>query len=413
MNMSYQNQINKQLNVLELSDKPKLIISKELQSEIMCLHARIGDVEWSGPLYYKVISGNINSPSSLVIKALRVCPYDCGTAASTEFEQDERIMEFFTTYPECDPTTGAKWGVIHTHHSMTTFFSGTDSGELHDHAEAHNYYLSLIVNHKSQFMAKIALVANRTIKTTGIAEDFITFKGSNGEAKIDLVAEETKDSIEKILVTMDCEISFEQDDFFKAKIDEITKPKTYNYPKPSYTPKHTQDREIGFNRQAKLDFDDGYGGWGEDWDDNLGWTKREKYNKPITINDNSINKPSIHNDLDSLKVKTFLIKWISQDYTCEDKLSEVLKLANSNSRGKVLDHYLNNLDRNIKPYFGNVFDVDYQNISDMEVEKLAIQCITELKKYVSGYMIVEDIINLLDLYVVEETNDFIVNSWNK
>ena len=44
------------LTELTLSNKPKLIISKELQSEIMCLHARIGDVEWSGPVFYQIIS---------------------------------------------------------------------------------------------------------------------------------------------------------------------------------------------------------------------------------------------------------------------------------------------------------------------------------------------------------------------
>lgn len=119
MNMSYQNQINKKLGELELTDKPKLIISKELQSEIMCLHARIGDVEWSGPVFYKIVSGNINAPGELVLKALHLFPSDVGNAAYTEYTLDEKIIEFYDAHPECDPTQeGLKWGHLHTHHNM-------------------------------------------------------------------------------------------------------------------------------------------------------------------------------------------------------------------------------------------------------------------------------------------------------
>lgn len=279
--------------------------------------------------------------------------------------------------------------------------------ELHDNAGSHNYYLSLIVNHNSKFFAKIALVAERTIKSSK-SEDFITFNGSTGVDKINLISDDEKDVTEKVLVLLTCDIEFEQDEFFKNRIDEITKPKTYtnkyvNYPK-------NNSKEIGF-KQSSL-FNDGYdGNWNtNDYYDNM----YKKYEKPITINDHSLLHP-IHSELDGLKVKTFLVKWLSRDYTCEDKLSDVLKEVNKTTRGRIMDSYLNDLDRNIKSVYGTVFDKDYTTVTDVEVEKLAIACCAELKKYSYSYFVCDDIIEILDLYIVAEEQDFIVNeqSWNK
>ena len=170
-----------------------------------------------------------------------------------------------------------------------------------------------------------------------------------------------------------------------------------NYPKSS----------IDF-KQTNMFGWDGYN-YGDDYYDWM-YDKYKKHPKPITTNDHSI-----HNDLDSLKVKTFLVKWLSRDYTCEDRLSDVLKEVNKTTRGKVLDGWLNDIDRDIKAVYGNVFDKDWTSVTDAEVEKLAIACCSELRKYSAAYNIAQDIIELLDLYIVEEEQDFIVNeqSWNR
>lgn len=66
--------------------------------------------------------------------------------------------------------------LIHSHHNMTCFFSGTDMSELHDNAPNHNYYLSLIVNYK---------------------ED----TGNNWCAKVAYVTEEKKEGIKKVITS--------------------------------------------------------------------------------------------------------------------------------------------------------------------------------------------------------------------
>jgi hypothetical protein len=50
---------------------------------------------------------------------------------------------------------------------MAVFFSGTDNEELTDNAPNYNYYLSLIVNNKNEYCARIAFIGDiegRTIK---------------------------------------------------------------------------------------------------------------------------------------------------------------------------------------------------------------------------------------------------------
>ena len=48
---------------------------------------------------------------------------------------------------------------IHSHNTMSTFFSGTDMSELEDNSKSHNFYLSLIVNNYMDFKAKVAIRA--------------------------------------------------------------------------------------------------------------------------------------------------------------------------------------------------------------------------------------------------------------
>lgn len=95
--------------VIELKNEPKLIISKELSAEINYLHYRFKK-EWSGILYYSVVSGNIQDPDTLVLKAERVLLMDLGSEAFTEYEGGTEILDFYEDHPECE---NMRKGVIH------------------------------------------------------------------------------------------------------------------------------------------------------------------------------------------------------------------------------------------------------------------------------------------------------------
>ncbi len=136
--------------------KPTVIISNELQAQITYLHNEFGNIEWSGFLLYQVIQGDLSKPEDMVIKAIGIFPCDVGSSAYTEYDPGDFILDMDEAYDFL--TNGYKLGHIHTHHSMTCFFSGTDMAELHSNAPNYSdsYYLSLIVNKSNAYCAKIA-----------------------------------------------------------------------------------------------------------------------------------------------------------------------------------------------------------------------------------------------------------------
>ncbi len=138
--------------------KPTVIISNELQAQITYLHNEFGNIEWSGFLLYQVISGELSKPEDMVIKAIGIFPCDVGSSAYTEYDPADFILDMDEAYDFL--TNGYKLGHIHTHHSMSCFFSGTDMAELHSNAPNYSdsYYLSLIVNKSNAYCAKIAKV---------------------------------------------------------------------------------------------------------------------------------------------------------------------------------------------------------------------------------------------------------------
>lgn len=436
-NMNNQNNFKK-LPELSLINKAKVIISKELQSEIMYLHNKVGDIEWSGPVFYKVISGNINVPGELVLKALHIFPYDVGSASYTEYEFGPEILDFYTAHPECDGN-GAKWGHMHSHHSMLTFFSGTDMQELHDNADGHNYYLSLIVNHKSQFCAKIATVAERITKSKieTLEEDYLAIKGTSGTGdRINLITNTSTpegEKREKVLLLIDCEIEFEQDEFFKNRVQEVTSsrrtPTFQGYTGYQGQPYKREKTQWEIDQEAKETFEktpkNGENGRGlnprqgrinyDSYDDYyLGY--KDPYQEEYNAKEGFKGKGNVV-VFDTLEIKSFLGKWIADDFMFEDKISSILKECNDLTRGKknATDDFVENLDKNLKKYFQYVFSVEPDYI---DLDQLATKSIPILKEYVSQYTIVEEIINVLDLYteVEAETPDFIVNDkeeWKK
>lgn len=174
---------------VDLTPKGKVIISKELQGQIDFLHKEVGSYEWIGILLYKKLEGDIADPSTLVLKAEKLFPMDIGTSTSTKAEiSAEEVMVMYDKVPDI---LELKQGLIHTHHTMDSFFSGEDWDELDINVGNHNYYLSLIVNFKGTYVAKIAYLAD--------VVNVFTFKNSDDEEK-------SMTSQKKIMMVFDLEI---------------------------------------------------------------------------------------------------------------------------------------------------------------------------------------------------------------
>lgn len=146
-----------------------------------------------------------------------------GTASYTSFDYSEDILDVYDEYPELEEYNT---GLIHTHHTMDAYFSNTDMEELEDNASLYNFYLSLIVNDKNKFVAKLAIP---------VIEHSATQKIKNEDGEI--VEFKIEDS--NILYTADLNVSVHVDEFDVKRQEELkkkAKPKTvkkYDYMWPA------------------------------------------------------------------------------------------------------------------------------------------------------------------------------------
>jgi len=95
---------------------------------------------------------DIEKPETLDIAVDYMYLQDLGSGSYTEFDHDSDIVDL---YIENEDLMNYRAGLIHSHHTMQAFFSGTDTEELHEKAE-NGLYLSLIVNNHMEPVAKLA-----------------------------------------------------------------------------------------------------------------------------------------------------------------------------------------------------------------------------------------------------------------
>lgn len=218
-----------------LMGKANITVSKNLQNIITYLHNKIGKDEWSGPLFYEILEGDVKDPNSLKIMAHHVHLQDIGTAAYTEYNQNAGdFMTVLEDYPDLmDGLMDGriKIGHLHTHHSMDAFFSGTDTSELHDNSKNYNMYLSLIVNFAAKPVAKISIKGKRKIINSA-TEDKFQFTGQLGSEDVIQfnTAEQNKEY--DCIVEVNCDVEFEVDEQVVAQynlIKEKKKTPVYNH----------------------------------------------------------------------------------------------------------------------------------------------------------------------------------------
>jgi len=193
--------------IYTMEDKGKLILPPEIIAQITYLHSHCGGKEWSGILLYDV-KGNPSKPESFELTAKHIFLMDIGTAGATDYETDGDIVDIFDQIPEA---MEMKLGHVHTHHSGSAYFSGTDEGELQDNVDKHNYYLSLVVNFNGNYAAKVVFLSD--MHTTSK----MNYKDDGGEIK-----HFKQSKIEKHMVVIDMRIFFgEIGGFFSDRLEAI------------------------------------------------------------------------------------------------------------------------------------------------------------------------------------------------
>lgn len=153
----------------------------------------------------------MKKPKDMVITLHDILLMDKGTAAYTEFNWDEDVVMYQMEHPELMDMT---IGHIHSHNTMSVFFSSTDHSELNDNCPLHNFYLSVIVNNFMDIEAKIAFTAQ--------SQNFVCKDETGKDYTLAIKGEEIK----PMMFIYDCEIEkpyqeITVPDFFTERYKQI------------------------------------------------------------------------------------------------------------------------------------------------------------------------------------------------
>ena len=306
----------------------------EVLHQIQYLCKLISKVEWSGALFYTT-EGSIEKPETFKITLKTILPLDMGSAAYTEYNLDERFMDFIEE--DFEERCTWKLGHIHSHNSMAVFFSGTDMAELNDNAPAHNFYLSLIVNNAMDFLAKVAFIgeAKKDIKQVPY-----TAKNVNG---VDYIIERQDFEVNtQKLFIFDCDIYSDLQELsvteqFIAQVAKIM------IPKPVKT----------FPSQAKPN-------------QSKGWSRQDQ--KEIKRWNDSFSNPTLFDDWNTPYIpQTFL------DKELDDLVEHDLKAISIYNFAKDLFSYTNSTPETEEETIEDVLDIlaEY-NLTPAELAKSVI-----------------------------------------
>ena len=205
------------------SFKAKVILTKDYVYDITRLHSLVPkNTEWSGILIYDEVSGSIET-KDLVVKVLGVHLCHIGDVTSTEYLESEHFLKADERFYIIEDNL--KRGITHTHHSMKTFFSGTDMSDLRNNIRCFKdggYLLSIVNNYENDYCGKIAIYGETTVQEPVYSNvtEVNTFRGYSTSVNKQLVTgykEVKKEGIGYI----ECIFEYEADDIVDSNIKEM------------------------------------------------------------------------------------------------------------------------------------------------------------------------------------------------
>lgn len=146
----------------------KLIVRDKLENKIRFLCSRFYNTEWSGVLFW-TISGSFES-KDIIVYAEDFLLMDIGGATTTAFEMSPKVISYMTE----NNLMNTYVGLMHSHHNMSTFFSGIDQDTLLSEGQNSNHFVSLIVNNAGVYSAAITrlVTASRKVQNNIVYKTF-------------------------------------------------------------------------------------------------------------------------------------------------------------------------------------------------------------------------------------------------
>jgi hypothetical protein len=224
--------------------KPKVFITDKLMSQIFLTHFQCDKgKEWSSLLVYRITKGSFKELEKLEIECTGMYPMDHGSAGFTTFEAGPDWFKAFKQYPEVDPMKpqeGYHIGKIHSHHSMTSYHSETDKGDLRESSPNFPAFLSVVVNYATNFDCQLAIALESVTEThTKRKWKFRWEKTFTEELK-----QETKDT--KDVLMCDCEVAPVSEAWIVERNEELSKSKPTKTPvSPNVTSENGNTKNKG------------------------------------------------------------------------------------------------------------------------------------------------------------------------
>lgn len=128
----------------------KIVIPAKVEKIIRYFCAQSPLNEWSGVLFYKV-EGDFDSNLKVICEDIFLMDVGNGTYTEYKFSNAD-IASYLVDNPEL---LDCYQGLIHSHDTMSTFFSGTDSKTLQAEGNDTPIFVSLIVNNAGSYTAGI------------------------------------------------------------------------------------------------------------------------------------------------------------------------------------------------------------------------------------------------------------------
>lgn len=131
---------------------------------------------------------------SLKIHCQDIYPMDLGTGTFTDFKMDESVVGYIA---ENIDLFGCDMGLVHSHHSMGAFLSGTDSNTIRAEGNDTNCFVSLVVDTKGTYVAALTrkIKEKKQVTTADMGSSYEFF----GEGNVSLADSQHKTSTVEVV----------------------------------------------------------------------------------------------------------------------------------------------------------------------------------------------------------------------
>lgn len=125
-----------------------LTILPVMKDKVAFLLNRFKTEEWSGPAWYRIEEEKDGYPLEVTLEYFTTL--DLGDGTSTEMDAEDLGKILPQCYQDMPHLKECKLGLIHSHHGMGAFFSGTDVKTAEKCATKEGLYFSTVVAHTGE-----------------------------------------------------------------------------------------------------------------------------------------------------------------------------------------------------------------------------------------------------------------------